>query len=214
MATTHQFFCNSRYSAGGVAIYVSEDLIFHERSDIQFNAPDCESIFVEIECDGSQNNPVFGAMYKHGFSDTTLFNAYLGEFLEEFTDKGIRLTVLGDFNINLLDAHDSAVRDYKNVLNSVGFSPLINKPTRIFRAEGCNEVSSSCLDHILSNDYNNFSEAGILISDVSDHLPIFGHIHISNPKPETNLLVKYGFAHQQGSSSIIICNLKSSSKYQ
>ena len=33
-------FCTSPYSAGGVAIYVSEDLIFHERSDIQFNAPD------------------------------------------------------------------------------------------------------------------------------------------------------------------------------
>ena len=86
MATTHQFFCNSRYSAGGIAIYVSEDLILHERSDLQFNVPDCESIFVEIECDGSQNNPVFGAMYKNGFSDSTLLNAYLGEFLEEFTD--------------------------------------------------------------------------------------------------------------------------------
>ena len=56
-------FCTSPYSAGGVAIYVSDELIFHERSDIQFNAPDCESCFVEIECNGSQNNPVFGAMY-------------------------------------------------------------------------------------------------------------------------------------------------------
>ena len=80
-------------------------------------------------------------MYRHGFIDTNVFNAYLEEFLEEFTDKGIRLTLLGDFNINLLDAQDSIVRDYKNVLNSVGFSPLINKPTRIFRAEGCNEGS-------------------------------------------------------------------------
>ena len=34
----------------------------------------------------------------------------------------------------------------------------------------------------MSNDYDNFSEAGILISDVSDHLPIFGNIHITNPK--------------------------------
>ena len=175
-------FCTSPYSAGGVAIYVSEDLIFHERSDIQFNAPDCESCFVEIECNDSKNNPVFGAMYRHGFTDANLFNEYLRQFLEKFTDKGIRLTLLGDINLNLLNSHDSAVKDYKNVLNSVGFSPLINKPTRIFRDEGSDEVSSSCLDHILSNDYDNFSEAGILISDVSDHLPIFGNIHISNPK--------------------------------
>ena len=68
------------------------------------------------------------------------------------------------------------------MLNSVGFSPLINKPTRVFRAEGCSQVSSSCLDHILTNDYENFSDAGILISDVSDHLPIFGNLQVSNPK--------------------------------
>ena len=114
---------------------MSEDLIFHERSDIQFNAPACESIFVEIECDGTQKNPVFGAMYRHGFSDANLFNVYLRQFLEEFTDKGVRLTLLGDINLNLLKVNDPVVRDYKNVLNSVGFSPLINKPTHIFRAK-------------------------------------------------------------------------------
>ena len=121
-------------------------MIFHERSDIQFNAPDCESCFVEIECNDSKNNPVFGAMYRHGFSDGNLFNVYLRQFLEEFTDKGTRLTLLGDINLNLLNVNDPVVRDYKNGLNSVGFSPLINKPTRIFRAEGCDEVSSSCLE--------------------------------------------------------------------
>ena len=121
-------------------------------------------------------------MYRHGFSNSDIFNAYLGEFLEEFTNKGIRLTILGDINLNLLDSEDKSVKNYKNVLNSVGYSTLINRPTRIFRNEGCSEVSSSCLDHIVSNDYDNFSNAGILISDVSDHLPIFGNIQISNPK--------------------------------
>ena len=38
--------------------------------------------------------------------------------------------------INLLDFRDKNVKNYKNVLNSVGFSTLINKPTRIFRNEG------------------------------------------------------------------------------
>ena len=155
-------FKNSQYSAGGVVIYVSEELIFNERSDIHFDAPDCETCFVEIECEGTHSNPVFGVMYRHGFSDCNVFNAYLGEFLEGFTDKGVRLTILGDFNIDLLNSQDTVVTNYKNMLNSVGFSPLINKPTRVFRAEGCSQVSSSCLDHILTNDYENFSDAGIL----------------------------------------------------
>ena len=78
-----------------------------------------------------------------------LYSNYI--FLSQF-GANENTVLLGDFNIDLLNFQDTVVTNYKNMLNSVGFSPLINKPTRVFRAEGCSQVSSSCLDHILTND--------------------------------------------------------------
>ena len=66
-------------------------------------------------------------------------------------------------------------------MSSVGFSALINQPTRIFYYKNSNSVSSSTLDHIITNSSPNFSKAGILITDVSDHLAVFGLMSISKP---------------------------------
>lgn len=56
---------NSPSSAGGVAIYVSEDLSYTERPDINFNFPDCEACFIEVENNTPNSNPIFGALYRH-----------------------------------------------------------------------------------------------------------------------------------------------------
>ena len=66
-----------------------------------------------------------------------------------------------------------------NTLSSLGFSLLINQPTRIFHYENSNNVSCSTIDHLITNISPAFTKAGILIADVSDHLPIFGLISLS-----------------------------------
>ena len=52
---------------------------------------------------------------------------------------------------------------------SNGFLPLINKPTRI------TNDTATIIDHIFKNDIDRCSNIfnGILINDISDHLPIF-----------------------------------------
>ena len=49
---------NSPTSAGGTAVYVSENLKYLERPDIKFNFPECESCFVEVECSNTMQNPI------------------------------------------------------------------------------------------------------------------------------------------------------------
>ena len=66
-----------------------------------------------------------------------------------------------------------------NTLSSLGFSLLINQPTRIFHYEGSNTVSCSTIDHLITNADQSFTKTGVLIADVSDHLPIFGLMSLS-----------------------------------
>ena len=68
-----------------------------------------------------------------------------------------------------------------NFLNSLGFSLLINQPTRIFHYEGSDNVSCSSIDHIITNNSSAFTKTGILIAEVSDHLPVFGIMSLSKP---------------------------------
>ena len=89
-------FTNSSTQAGGSAIYVSNTLKFVERNDIIFEHTDCEACFVEILCKDSNQNHIFGSLYRHPRPDTRSFNLYLGEFLERFTERNTKLTVLGD----------------------------------------------------------------------------------------------------------------------
>ena len=118
---------NSPTKAGGTAIYVSETLSYNERPDLKFDFPECETCFVEVETNSCQN-PIFGAMYRHPRPNEQAFTSHLEEFLEGFAVRGIKLTIMGDFNINL-NQNSIVSREYIKSLHSLGFSALINQPT-------------------------------------------------------------------------------------
>lgn len=76
---------------------------------------------------------------------------------------------MGDFNVDLCKSESV---DFLNNLSSCGFVPTINRPTRI------TNTSISLIDNVLTNvntiDSNvNVVSSGILLSDITDHLPIF-----------------------------------------
>ena len=171
---------NSPTPKGGTIIYVSNSLKYIERNDIKFDHPKCEACFVEIMCENAGHNPIFGALYRHPCYNTSSFNSYLGEFLENFTSRKTKLTILGDVNIDLNKSNPGS-NEYVSTINSAGFSTLINQPTRIFYYETTNHVSCSTLDHIITNSSPMFSKSGILVADISDHLPVFGFISLTKP---------------------------------
>ena len=75
--------------------------------------------------------------------------------------------LMGDFNINLLneDVHP-LTNEFINVLSSHSFYPGITKPTRITSS------TASLIDNIFTNSKSK-QTSGIIITDLSDHLPIF-----------------------------------------
>ena len=74
---------------------------------------------------------------------------------------------MGDFNLDLLKISQNAKADaFTDCMLSFSFHPLIDAPTRITTS------SATLLDNIFVNTDMNL-KSGILITDLSDHLPVF-----------------------------------------
>ena len=75
----------------------------------------------------------------------------------------------GDFNLNLLDSDlHSVTNDFINVLFSHALFPLIVRPTRIT----CTSHTVTLTDNIFTNNISVCCKNGLIINDLSDHLPI------------------------------------------
>ena len=78
---------------------------------------------------------------------------------------------MGDYNINLLNVEShSLTADFNDLMYSHGLIPLITRPTRV------TENSATLIDNIFTNKILNTQEEsvqGILVTDISDHYPIF-----------------------------------------
>ena len=74
----------------------------------------------------------------------------------------------GDYNLDLLkhETHHGA-KSFLDVIDSYGLYPLITKPNRI------SEFSATLINNIFANELTNYVCSGLLITDVSDHLPVF-----------------------------------------
>ena len=86
-----------------------------------------------------------------------------------------RCTILGDFNIDIRQACNSQLLD---LMASYGFVSLINIPTRV---KGDARIPTTTLDLIFTNDP--LLNAGVIQSDVSDHLTTFATLISKNSKP-------------------------------
>ena len=77
---------------------------------------------------------------------------------------------MGDFNINLLNSINShsLPQEFLDNFFAATFMPLISRPTRL------TDTSATLIDNIFSNIHPS-PRTGIIMSDISDHFPIFAH---------------------------------------
>ena len=75
---------------------------------------------------------------------------------------------MGDFNLDLLnnDLH-SATKEFINALFSHFLYLLISRPTRL------TSYGAALIDNIFNNNISASCDNGLIINDLSDHLPIF-----------------------------------------
>ena len=95
----------------------------------------------------------------------------LGDFMYNTIFRNKRnktIYVCGDFNVDLLqyDKH----RDTNNFIDqlySLELHPLITRPTRI------TSHSNTIIDNIYATNVTSCIQSGLIINDMTDHLPIF-----------------------------------------
>ena len=93
----------------------------------------------------------------------------------------------GDFNIDLIKYKQHEQTDtLVDKMFSLGYKPLINKPTRII------DYSSTLIDNIFTNELDLKYRSGFVIADISDHLPI-----IINSLSIKNLLINSFRSHKR-----------------
>lgn len=100
-----------------------------------------------------------------------------GSCVETFTDIIMELFdrsqnnivfLCGDVNIDLENSSSLNTKsDFINSMNSLNLFPIISKPKRI------TSKSATVLDNIFTKAVDGKIVSGILITDVSDHLPVF-----------------------------------------
>ena len=121
--------------------------------------------------------------------ETSQFTDEMSSLLDKLYREDKLIYLAGDYDINLLNV-DTHVQtsSFVDLLYSHHLFPLISRPTRI------TPTSASLVDYIFTNNISNFESSinGILVSDISDHFPIF---HINHSKTKKRKQFVYTFAY-------------------
>ena len=134
---------------------------------------ECVTIEVENKSFNMDKNMIVSVIYRPPNTETGVFVETINAFIEKIKPENKYCYLMGDYNINILNfATHSATADFVDSMYSYGFFPLINWPTRITTS------SATIIDNIFTNNlfHAGASCQGILVTDISDHLPIF-HIN-------------------------------------
>ena len=141
-------------NAGGVGLYINENLSFHLRSDISQSTADYETLWIEVQSE-IHENILCGVVYRHPRSNATSFINYINDTLEKISHENKTCTLLGGFNLNLLNFETHLDTDeFINVLSSYLYSPHIIKPTRI------TYHSATLIDNIFLNSLSHHTISG------------------------------------------------------
>ena len=144
-----------------------------------------ESIGVEVSSECLNEKIHILGVYRPPSGDLRIFNDSFSELLSKDGFSSKSSIVSGDFNACLINAgNHTATDDLKNIFYTFGFFPTITSPTRI------QNNSMTVLDQIWINCPVEFS-SGILLCDITDHLPIFTFIDITKRDINATHLKKF-----------------------
>jgi len=163
-------YCEKHRSSsrgGGVAIYIQEDINYVVRQDLDMYCCD-EFEFICIQIEDQTGGKIIACVYRPPNSNLSCFNESYSKLLDKLMSEKHEIYIAGDFNVNLL-SHETHIES-GNFLNTViehSQFPTIVKPTRF------GKTSTTLIDNIFTNSINNDYTAGLIITDLSDHLPVF-----------------------------------------
>ena len=166
----YNFVSNYRANriGGGVGLLIDQN--FSYKILPEFSVSDANiigSLFAEIFI-ARHKNTVIEVIYCPLSENTLEFIQKVNGIISGVTKDNKHCYITGDFKLDLLkhESHSVAAQ-FSDSLFAFGFLPMITKPTRI------TAHSATLIDNIFTNNTTVSSKSGLIISDISDHLPIF-----------------------------------------
>ena len=159
------FFCSRKSGVGGgSALYIADHLYPEQLSCPIFTT--AEVVCAKIRIDNT--NIVLCQVYRSPNTDKFIFNNELEQCLIWLSKMNKTTLITGDFNFDLFSMDTStSIKTFFTTLLSHAFFPTISRTTRL------SHPSSSLLDNIFCNDLSKVIHSGIILSDLSDHFPVF-----------------------------------------
>ena len=153
--------------SGGVALYVDQSLgckMVPSMSTTIDGIMECLTIEIIV---AESKNIIISCIYRTPGSCIDIFNQELDNMFGNTSNKVHILC--GDFNVDLLNPHGNPkITHFLNTRYSNSLFPLITKPSRI------TVDTATLIDNIFFSAIECQTTAGLLLSDISDHLPVFG----------------------------------------
>ena len=144
----YDFFHNDSPSkAGGIGLYVKNNVKYSARNDVNLHLSNCEDTWIEIY--SKTKSIILSTIYRYPTSNITEFHKKLRDTLIKLENSKANYIINGDMNINLLNPNNWKVKQYIDMLNSIGSCSFLTSPTRFF-----SNCTPSLLDHIYSNMSN------------------------------------------------------------
>ena len=172
---------------GGVAIYLHKSLRY-EILELNIQPEVCDAMFLKIfvEDKGSVDKTfILGNIYrppKQTVSNIHAFTDQMDDMANKLRNYS-NVVITGDFNLDLLKFKENHnVNNYFEQLLSNGFFPSITVPTRLTGRGG------TLIDNIFikaEHDCQNL-KSGVLLSQISDHLPCFISLEYYFPQSKSN----------------------------
>ncbi len=166
----YQFISKPRVNkaCGGVAMYVKNELNFKIRNDL---SPHVEGTFeaILIETINEDKKYIIGEIYRPPNTNEQLAINYYEETLNNIQQTNLEAVIGTDQNFCYLKINQNKkIQALLNTFFNNNFIPTIIMPTRI------THNTATLIDNLyLKTKPHSNIKSGIIISDISDHLPIF-----------------------------------------
>ena len=152
---------------GGVGFLIHDSMTFIERNDITLpHKSELEYLFIEIKT--KKTNIVVGSLYRPPHSKEKQFIKDYKNLVTQMKKEKNKGLIMGmDHNMDLLKASKhKQTQDFLDYNLDQEMLPSITKPTRLLK------TCASLLDNMfLSRNLQSLFTSGILVTDLSDHLP-------------------------------------------
>ena len=171
-------------NCGGVALCLKDGIEYNVCHDLIVFNEYMEWVNIEInkKIFDTEKDMIIWVIYRIPDTDIKEFNVQLSNILDKMCAQTKLVYLMGDYKINLMNSstHEHT-GEFVDILYSNEFLPLISRPTRITSNSAIliDDIMTNCLDNL------NSSINGILVTDISDHFPVF-HVNCSLTVEEFN----------------------------